>query len=208
MIGYRYAELDETFHVASTYLPTNPNFPLNFAGQQLPTGFEASVLDQFRTRNQFNGGTLGLRTRINFGYGITLIADTKISIGAVEEFLDVSGQTSLLGGGGGLTVPGGILALPSNSGHTSSSRFAVIPEATAVLSWQVCANLRVFGGYNIQYWSNVVRPSYQLDTTIDRRQVPIDSRFVPGFAGGTPPPSFNTTNFLANGFTAGVEIGY
>jgi hypothetical protein len=211
ILGVRYTELDETFRIDSTFSPAanTPGIPFN--GQVVPPGFSTEVMDQFITRNQFLGGTLGLRTRACFGYGLTLIVDAKASLGGITETLNVGGQSTLTAGGpgsGGVTVPGGILAVASNSGRATSNRFEFVPEVNAVLSWQIFSCVRVFGGYNLMYWSNVVRPVDQLSISIDRRQVPTDQAFIPNFAGSSPTPSFRTTNFLANGFTVGVEIGF
>jgi hypothetical protein len=201
MFGYRYARLNESFRVDSGYQAT---VPTTFNGQVIPGGFAVSLVDEFAAQNEFNGGTIGIRNRLNYSR-LTLMTDAKISLGVVHEALNVGGSTTL---GGGTTVPGGILALPSNSGLTTRQEFCVIPEVNVTLSLQLTPNIRVFGGYNLLWWSNVIRPADQISTAVDFRQVPIDRNFVPGFVGSAPVPTFNTTSFFAHGINVGLEVGF
>jgi hypothetical protein len=58
------------------------------------------------------------------------------------------------------------------------------------------------------YWSSVVRPGDQIDTTINRTQLP--SVFAPGMLVGAPRPGFqfHPTDFWAQGVSFGLELQY
>ena len=56
------------------------------------------------------------------------------------------------------TLPGGILALPSNGGRRSDGEFTAVPEVEIKLGYQVGPYLSCTIGYNFLYWSRVVRP--------------------------------------------------
>jgi hypothetical protein len=205
IFGYKHTELNETIHFAEAYqIPGSPF--ANIPGG-LPAGATANVIDDFAARNRFDGGTLGLRTRIGTGM-FSLFSDLKVSMGRMHEILAVTGGSSATGGGGAIAAPGGILALNSNSGIVSRNHFAVLPEAGLSLSCQIYSNIRVFGGYNVLFLSHVVRPADQITTAIDTTQVPTDRNFVPNTTGVGPTRSFLTNSFFAHGVNLGLEIGF
>jgi hypothetical protein len=201
VVGYRYAQLSESLRMSSGYQAT---VPTTFNGQVIPGGFPVSIVDEFSTRNEFNGGTIGIRNRLTWSQ-FTLMTDANIALGVTHQTLNVGGTSQL---SGGTLIGAGILALPSNSGLTTRQQFAAIPEVNMTLSCQLTPNIRVFGGYNLFWWTNVIRPADQISTSVDVRQVPIDRNFVPGFVGNAPVPSFSTTSFFAHGVSVGVEIGF
>jgi hypothetical protein len=89
---------------------------------------------------------------------------------------------------------------------TKRTEFSVIPEAGLTLGYQVSRCLRVNLGYNVLYWSNVVRPGEQIDTVLDTNQ-------IPNFPGPATPAvvqrprvPFNETNLWVQGITAGLEV--
>ena len=57
--------------------------------------------------------------------------------------------------------------MQSNIGHFSQSQFAVVPEIGVKLGYQLTPNLRLQAGYNFLFWSNVVRPGQQIDTSVN-----------------------------------------
>src|SRR5204862_492234 len=67
---------------------------------------------------------------------------------------------------------GGLLALPSNIGRYSRDRFAVLPEASINLGYQVTPWLRATAGYTFLYCSNVVRPGDQVNLAVNPTQLP------------------------------------
>ena len=204
MFGYKHAELRETIDINSTFASNVGQF---FNGQVAPAGFSTVVVDEFATRNRFDGGTIATRWRLTYSR-LTVLSDLKLSLGNTVEEVHISGSSLLAGQGGGIRSPGGILAIPSNAGVTSRNDFTVIPEVNLTLSCQLTKNVRVYGGYNLLYWSSVGRAGRQISTAIDPRQVPTDQAFIPGFVGTAPQFHFNRSDFFANGFGFGLEIGY
>lgn len=204
LFGYKHADLNDSFDIRNSTPPGT-----SFNGITIPPGFGTLVQDDFAGHNQFNGGTIGLRTIIGSGR-LSLWTDAKLSMGDSVQWTTIGGSTTLTGGGGALTLPGGLLALPSNSVVTTRNMFTVIPEVNIALSCQVTPNLRIFGGYNVFYWSNVVRASDQISTIIDPTQLPTApaGTYIPGHVGTAPLPGLHSTSFFAHGVNLGLEIGF
>jgi hypothetical protein len=118
----------------------------------------------------------------------------------------ISGTTVITEPGLAPNVQGGLLALPTNIGTYSRDRFSVVPEIGVNVGCQVTNRLRVFAGYTFLYWSNVVRPGDQIDTTINPTQLP--SAAGPGTLVGPARPAFafHETGFWAQGINVGVQF--
>jgi hypothetical protein len=134
----------------------------------------------------------------------------KLGLGDMYQVVDIHGTTSInptVAGVAPRFFNSGLLALDSNSGTFSRNTFAVVPEVTLKVGYQVNDHLRAFIGYNFLYASNVVRPGDQIDTTLDENKIPPFSTAVPP---GTPRPMvlFKTTDYWAQGFTFGLEWRY
>ena len=101
---------------------------------------------------------------------------------------------------------GGIYAQPSNSGRFFRNVFSFVPEGELTLQYHFLPNWTAKIGYNLLYWSEVVRPGDQFDRRLDRRGVPSDPSYqaTPPIAA-TAPYSFVSTSFWAQGLTFGVE---
>ena len=111
--------------------------------------------------------------------------------------------------GGSRTIAnGGILALPTNSGHFTHDPFAVVPEVGLNVGYQVTNRLRLFMGYSFLYWSNVVRPGDVIDRTVNLTQIP--SNLGPGTLVGPARPAvvLKDTDFWAQGLNFGVAVRY
>jgi hypothetical protein len=107
-----------------------------------------------------------------------------------------------------MTLAGGVLALPTNSGHFNRDRFAVVPEIDINVGYQVSRHLRAFLGYSFLYASNVVRPGDTIDRTVNLTQLP--SSLGPGVLTGAarPMPLLKDTEFWAQGMNFGLEFRY
>src|SRR5439155_16426377 len=112
-----------------------------------------------------------------------------------REAANIEGSTSLQTPTTTVTVPGGVLAVASNSGRNARNEFAAVPEVGVNLGWQLRPWLRANIGFTFLYWSNVLRPGDQIDRTINFAQVPSDPTF--GLPGGPRRPAFtfNETDF-------------
>ncbi|MCC6421374.1 MAG: BBP7 family outer membrane beta-barrel protein, partial [Gemmataceae bacterium] len=149
--GFRFLELNEDLRISENLTLLAP-----LAGG--PAGTRILVFDNFSTRNEFYGGQLGLegecrRNRWSLG------GSFKLGMGVMHQVVNINGATVFLVPGLGPNVqPGGLLALPSNSGRFSSDRFAVIPEVGVKVGYQLTNHVRLTVGYTFRYVSDGARP--------------------------------------------------
>src|SRR5262249_53189153 len=120
LAGFRHLQLDEGLGITEN-LAVDPGVP--FIG-----GTAFGVSDQFSTHNWFYGGQIGARAEVRRGgFFVDLLA--KVALGSTHEVVDIAGSTVITPPGQAATVGnGGLLALPSNSGHFTRDHFAVVPE--------------------------------------------------------------------------------
>ena len=202
LAGFRYMSLQEDLTL-STATANNPNVPgsfILFPGAGFGPGIVATQ-DTFSTRNDFYGAQVGLQARATLGCFFVDLTG-KLAMGDSYESLNVYGLTGV-NGTNALTgapvrglFPGGILALPTNSGHFTKNDFAVVPEVGLKLGYAITKNIRVTVGYDGMYWSSVVRPGDQINPAVDARSIPSSNAvFTPGAAFAGPVPLFKSTDF-------------
>ena len=198
--GFRYLQLEEKLDITEdlTLAPTVPTFG----------GSHISVRDHFETQNRFYGGQLGVRGEWWRGRAFVNVRG-EVTLGETHESIDIRGVTTLTPPGGTTTtVPGGILALPSNSGHFTRDEFSVVPEVGINVGYQVTNHLRAYVGYTFLYWSDVVRPGDQIDRTINLTQVPSTGGSGVLVGPARPAVLFKTTDFWAQGINLGLEFRF
>jgi hypothetical protein len=190
LAGFRFIALDEDLGINEA-LAT-------------PTGGSFLVADGFNTRNRFYGGQVGLDAEVRRGHWF-LDVKTKIALGSNNEVVNIGGNTVITDPVRGQSaLSGGLLALSSNSGRFSREMFAVAPEATVNIGYQLTSNLRAYVGYNFLYLSNVVRPGDQIDRTINPNLIPPPMPSLPV----RPAFVFKGSDFWAQGLTFGLEFRY
>jgi hypothetical protein len=201
--GFRWLQFNENLGLAQsvTGIPGSP-----------ADGFVYNAVDLFNTRNNFYGGQLGIRGEFNRGR-LFVNATAKAALGTTFETVNINGstQTNFLTGPGGplQTLPGGVFTQPSNIGGYHAERFAVVPEGTFNVGYQIRERTRVFVGYTFLYINEVARPGNQIDRTIN----PTQTNFA-NAAGVTPSgpaaPLFNLhqSDFWAQGINFGLEFRY
>ena len=209
IMGYRHNDLYESLEITHSITNNNPLIP---QVRNLPVaGLTNTTVDQFRTRNSFDGGQIGLRAILSSGR-FSLFTDLKLGMGVTTQHLLVDGYTNFASsnaGRGNASTSGGILAVRSNSGSRNERDFSLLPEGNMTLSCQVSPRVRVFGGYNVQYWQNVIRPGDHISSIGDSQQIPSDVTFNPNITATTPrAPSFVTRSFYSHGFQVGIEFGF
>ena len=126
----------------------------------------------------------------------------------MHQQLNVRGSRTLLSAAGNQTVPGGLLALQSNTGQSNRHTFALVPEAQVNLGVQVTEHLFAYLGYNFLYWNKVGQPGESIDRTVNPGLVPTSATF--GTPGGPARPGrvFAETDFWAHGLNAGLAIEF
>jgi hypothetical protein len=204
--GFRFLGLDEGLDINENVLSQRavPGVPTFNVGNRI------FVNDSFDTRNRLYGGQFGTQVEWRSGRW-SVQGRLQVALGWNRETIDVEGSQTVVTPTGVQThFNGGLLALPSNSGHFTRDRFGVVPEVGLKVSYQVTELLHVFVGYDFLYWGNVVRPADQVDRTLDINQIPnFTNVFVPNPTGQTRPVlPFHETGFWAQGLNAGIELRY
>jgi hypothetical protein len=191
IVGFRNLNLDE-------------NLSVNTAATTGTLGVPASegFADAFRTQNSFYGAQVGVRGGAHWG-PVSFDAVGKIAFGVTNEAVSVTGvRAAVVGPVAGTTI-GGLYAQPSNIGRQTRDPFAVVPEVTFSVGYDVTNNLRVFVGYTFLYISDVVRPGNQVDPAVNVSQI------VGPFAGPVRPVRiFRESDFWAQGLNFGVEYHF
>ena len=198
-VGYRFLSLKESLVMAETItaLETAPN----------PPGTEVFVQDSFRTKNRFHGGQIGGVWERKWDR-VSLEVRGSVALGATNQQVDIEGfqirqqpglEREVFNGGG-------LLAAGPNLGTFSQNKFAVVPEATINLGYWVTPNAKVFAGYNVLYWSSVLRPGDQIDRVVNVSFVPNPPLGAPPSNVQRPLPTLRQTDLWANGLQFGLEF--
>lgn len=171
-----------------------------------PIGTQIVVQDRFVTRNQFNGGQIGAAYERRWGRW-DFDARGSVALGSTHQELEITGFQNRQRPGMAPMVftTGGLLAASSNIGKFSRDQFSVVPELTLNVGYRLTPNVRVFGGYNFLFWSNVIRPGDQIDHVVDLTTVPNTSAVA--FSGQyRPRPLFKQSDLVVNGIQFGLEL--
>jgi hypothetical protein len=200
--GYRYYEYDSNLTITEnlTVLPgtTQPFVP----------GTTFLVQDSFITRNQFQGGEIGIQGRRIFRH-FWCDAAAKMAIGSNRRIVTVNGQTiTTVPNGGTDEAAGGLLTSEvTNIGRYTDNSTVVIPDFRLGVGAIVTNHLSVRAGYRVIVWADVARAADHLPPglAVDPRNIP------PVQPGGGPEPIFpgiQGTQLVAHGFDFGVEFTY
>jgi hypothetical protein len=210
LAGFRYLDLREDLDIqqASRFLAGGGG---RFGGA--PVG-PPSILfynEVFAARNQFYGGQVG--AELEWVHGALFVdALAKVAIGGCHEVLTINGATTLdripAIPGGLRTLEGAFLASPTNIGRQGAERLCVVPELDLTVGCQWGAHVRLSVGYNLLYWSRVVRPGEQLDRTVNLSYIPINPDPVSQVGPARPAPRFVESDFWAQGLHLGFEVRY
>ncbi|MFN6129510.1 MAG: BBP7 family outer membrane beta-barrel protein [Planctomycetota bacterium] len=188
-IGWRYMQLREGLLITEDLTSLDANNPGSFL-----------IQDSFKTFNQFNGAEVGVQWLGRRGFW-SLETIMRLSLGNSLQRLEVRGTTQ--SPKGGATSQGGLLAQPGrNIGIFEQEEFAVIPELGATVGYQLTERLKLNVGYTFLYWSNLIRPGDQIDTTVNPNLLP------PAIAGNTflgPAFEIRETDYWVQGLSVGGE---
>jgi hypothetical protein len=206
LAGYRSVFLSESLQLETSASPLQDDSFVTYLGQAVSPPNVVTTVDRFRTYNQFYGGQIG--GRFEWGTGPFTVGVTgKVALGDNQELVQIGGVSALTTGVGTTPVPGGILAVASNSGRFFRDEFSVVPEVVLQFSYELTSHLEANFGYSFLYLSNVVRPGNQVDRAIAPTLVPTDFQF--GTAPGSSPAfQFHSSDYWAQGLTFGLTIRY
>jgi hypothetical protein len=193
--GYRFLRLHENLSITETEISINPASPI--------FGTQFNLSDRFDTKNDFNGGELGITGEYRHCNWFVQ-ATGKIALGGNSRTVEIAGNT--LENGQPLLPTGGFLASTTNSGRHNDTKFAVVPEIGVNVGYQVTPCLRAFVGYTFLYWTNVLRPGDQIDLSVNASFLPN----APGAPTGPARPTFaaHSSDVWAQGLNFGVEFRF
>src|SRR5262249_48357449 len=122
LVGYRYLHSSDRLSIAGT-------------ADSLTSVETISSTDAFNASSNFHGVDLGLAGEWKRGPW-TLEWRGKVALGANFNHADISGTTTATVFAVTATLPGGLLALSSNIGSYSQTRFAAVPEIAVKAAYQ------------------------------------------------------------------------
>ncbi|MFO0929139.1 MAG: BBP7 family outer membrane beta-barrel protein [Gemmataceae bacterium] len=201
--GVRYADYTEALRLG---IRQQSPFAGTFEGAAIPADSVVRGFDRFHCRNQFAGGMLGTVNEFKLG-GLIVTARVQCAFGVTR------GRSTTFGAGY-LNVPSGdtamvyanVLAQPTNIGTRTSSRATLLPEGGVTVGYQVTRNVQLFAGYDLFYWSNVLRPGDQITRRVNPELVPFLGTSSAGAPAAQPAPVW--TSLLAQGVNVGVLLSF
>ena len=158
--GYRYFRVREGVRVLENLESTSLTGPAVL-------GTQIDLFDDFQTRNEFHGGTVGMVVMQQYKR-LTAEMTTRLSLGNINREAVINGATTV-------TVPGlpqvsragGLLAQPSNIGTFTDDDFAVLPEFQFNLLYNVTRHTQFVVGYSFMWLGDIVRPGDIIDPNVN-----------------------------------------
>lgn len=197
LVGYRFLYYGDSVRVNEEVRPLPPLFP---------AGARISVSDSFTAQNQFHGALLALAGEYRLGSWYVQ-GRGGVSFGGTFRRATISGSTTVeVPPGPPVTVPGGLLALSSNSGTYSASDWVFMPEASVRVGYQVTSQLRIYAGYSFLYWPAVYRAADQIDPVVNPGLLP--PPVVPLTGPVRPLFPDRQSSLWVHGASVGLELRY
>ena len=194
--GYRFLWLQDELELNERSLLT-PG-PFVAAG----SGYE--IQDRFTADNQFHLWTIGLSHSENKGKWLVNVRG-KIGLGVVTNEVEIRGSTrSFVGDTTTATDDAGFLALQTNRGKHSQTKFAYVPELNGMLKRRMGKHTTAHVGYTVLWLPDVVQAADHVPTSIDPRNLPIEQ---PG-AGPDPKFEFVTDSLVMHGLNFGLRYDW
>lgn len=172
--------------------------------------------ESFRTRNQFNGLSLGFEGECRVGTRCFVGLRATMAMGTSHQIVNIDGNTAffLPAPFGSSGAPGALLASPTNMGQVTANRFAILPEVGFKFGVDLTDHLRIYAGYDFLYLNSTLRPGDQIDTSVAQSYRPFvdpnTGQARPGIGGTLPRPTppYRTSDFWAQGFNFGLQYRY
>jgi len=202
--GYRFYQYD-------SFLSVNENLTvLQGTSTPLIPGTNIMLSDEFRARNEFHGGDIGLQGRIQKSWW-WIEGMAKVAVGNNRRTVTIDGTTvNTVPNVGTESFEGGLLTSEAtNIGRYTDNRTAVIPELRFGVGGHITERISARAGYNVIYWGNVARAASHLPPGLEvdpRNLPPID----PNNPGGPAPlfPGITGSDLIAHGFDFGLQLDY
>jgi hypothetical protein len=204
--------LEWTFLAGSRYADLREHLLIDNTTTDLIFNNVTSLNDTFNTHNQFYGSQIGSRLAVQLNR-FSLDVTGKVALGVTHQVVDVLGTITQAGPNplvppGLGTFTGGLYAQSTNIGRRTANRFSVLPELETRWGYVVNQRTRVFAGYDVLYWSQVVRPGNQVNHNVNLSQNAVLDPSGAGVLVGPaqPAPLFNRSAFWAHGVSFGIEV--
>lgn len=197
-LGYRYFRVNEGVRISEQ---------LESIALTGPTvlGTTIDLFDDFQTRNEFHGATIGVVGAMQKGRWTTEVL-SRVAFGNISRQVTIAGANTLtVPGVAPVTNVGGILAQSTNIGVYEEDDFAVLPEVQVNLSYAVKCNMRLNAGYSFMYLGDIVRPGDIMDRSVNGQlldpTLPVTGPSRPSFA-------WNDSTMWLMGLNLGVEVNF
>ncbi|MGO9111370.1 MAG: BBP7 family outer membrane beta-barrel protein [Thermoguttaceae bacterium] len=197
--GYRYLHYSDMVGINEDLVSVDP-------ASFVAMGTQIVVNDSFAAQNDFHSLEGGFAGEVRRGYW-TLNGLAKLAVGPNLETIQINGSTTTtVPGAAPFSSSGGLLALASNIGNYHNRQWAVVPEVSTRLNYQMSSCVRAFVGYNFLYWPNVARSGNQIDLHANSNLLPP----IVGPLNGPLNPAFvyHNSELWAQGITLGAEIRF
>jgi hypothetical protein len=144
-------------------------------------------------------------------FGVTSISTTASNT-PTTPFVTAGGFPANIGTGApavntttNTVTAGGMFAQATNGGRYSRDFFAIVPEVTLKVGYDVTQHLRASVGYNFLYMNQVARPGALIDRSINPALLGL-----PSSNAGVARPLFvfNESDFWAQGVNLSMEIRF
>ena len=162
--GYHFLRLDDELSVFSNSMSIDP-------GGAVPVGTIIDVLDEFGAQNEFHGGSIGVVGEIRHGcWTLSGLAKCQRRQHAIRRSTSTATRASRRRATRRRSLPGGMLAQPTNMGEYARDVTAWIPELGVTAGYDVRNWLRLTIGYNFLWISNVAFAGDQIDCSVNPTQ--------------------------------------
>lgn len=190
--GMRFMQIHQKINMTDTIVvaPAGPgqtfSNPTGFwTGSATVTATQTAVTtDSINGYNDFIGPQVGLSFEMPCCYGFYISGYGKLGIGDMHQRFDVLGNTT-----GSNPQPGGLIVGGGDQPHQTSDRVCFMPEGNLTLGYACGPHFRVFGGYNITYFSAVSKLTNVTFTGNTGQTITLSS----GAAGNTATGSTSST---------------
>lgn len=188
--GYRYMDLQEDLSISENLI--DPNLPATIR-----------ALDRFDTQNQLHAAELGLLGEIeNQKWSLDL--DLKVALGVTQQSVNIQGSTNTSSMGIPAAYVGSLYAQSTNVGNHEQTKFSVVPQVGVTVGYKIFDQLKLFAGYRMFYWPDVVRPGDQIDLVVNPSLIP--PAIPPVGTPQRPRFEFQEESFFAHALSLGLEF--
>ena len=195
--------------VGARYIGLDEKLLINEGLQDLPglgqPGNTYRLHENFTTYNRFYGGQVGAVYATRCG-ALTFQVLGKLAFGTNEQTLQINGMARITEPDGNIAAAAnrGLLVQPSNTGRFRRNEFSVAPELNLKTAYAFNDHVSLGLGYDLLGWSRVLRPSDQVDTTVNIQ--PIQNIGQVGLARPLVP--LRSSDFWVQGLNLNLEFSF